>query len=130
MLIDGREYISASDVATLDGYDPILLYGQFLDDFYGANDVVREELIKEAPISKDDRPKHYNAMLAAVCESLAKAYNLPIPTWVNYDCYFLVSPTFSFNTKNNEFQKYLLQTTPCEFAKRNIFFGDNVMNRC
>ncbi len=130
MLINGKERISASEVASFPGEDPILLYGQFLDDYKRASIEEKILLIQEAPVQAADRPIHYEALLAAVCESLAKQDGIPIPDWVYERRCYLEDPVFAFNTTIPGHREYLLETTPEEFLNRNVIFGDNVMSRC
>ena len=130
MFINGRERITASEVASFLGEDPVLLYGQFLDDYKRASIEDKILLIQDAPIQTADRPVHYEALLAAVCESLAKQDGIPIPEWVYEQRYYLKEPVFAFNTTIPGHREYLLETTPEEFLSRNVIFGDNVMSRC
>jgi hypothetical protein len=38
-------------------------------------------------------------------------------------------PAYAFGTTNQEYQDYLINETPYEFASRNIYYGANVIER-
>lgn len=131
MFINGRERISVTEVATEPTDDYVLLYCQFLDDFRHESDEGKSGLIASAPKCLNDRPDYYDAFLAGVCETLAKESNIDIPGWIYEDRYYLDSPTFPDGTERVPgFQEFLRETTPIEFAARNVLFGDNLMKRC
>lgn len=130
LFIDGKELISVSDVASLEGVDYVLLYGQFLDDYTRSDAKEKALLISRPPFCNPDRPEYYVALLAAVCETLAKQDDLPIPGWVYERRCYLEQPVFAFNTTVPGHREYLLETTPEEFMSRNVIFGDTVLSRC
>jgi len=99
-------------------------YGTFLDEFRKSAD--KPDLLSDRP-DKGDRLTQ--AILAATAHKLANDYNLDVPDWVFDGWYYMSEPVFAFSTKNPDYQKLLLEITPIEFASRNIFCGDNVMNR-
>lgn len=100
--------------------------GTFLDDFKRSDN--KMEMIWDEPLSeKFDKEKV--SILAAVAHKLANDYKLNPPQWVNKDSYYLPYPIFSFNTSNKEYQEYLRDNTPFEFASRNIFYGNNAIER-
>ena len=108
----------------------MLLYGELLDNFYSATtDEEKWELIKEEPIYNKNHEK-FMSMLAGTVEKLARDYDLPIPKWVHKSIYTLKEIYYAFNTKNPEFQKYLKEVTPEEYKKRNLFIGENALERC
>lgn len=69
-------------------------------------------------------------MLAAISEVLATANNLPVPPWVFENTYYLDKPTYALNAQNDAFRNYLMQTTPPEFSKRNLYLENSVLERC
>lgn len=114
----------------LEQEDEMLLYGQFLDCFYiSKTNEERIMLIAEEPIY-NIKHKVFLCILAATVEKLSIDYGLPIPKWVNNDKYTMKEIYYAFNTKNIEFQKYLEDTTPYEYKKRNLIVGESMLERC
>ena len=110
--------------------DENLLYGQFLDDFYYADTPEKKySLLKDAPLFV---PKYdiFLSVLAATAEKLANDLCLNVPEWVHDDKYILKEAYYAFNTQNPEFREYLINTTPAEYAKRNLFVGETMLERC
>lgn len=103
-------------------------YGNFLDRFRGArNNETRQLLIKERP-SGDDRYPIDAAKLAAAVEVLVKEYGLQMPEWVMDEKYVLDTPYFA-DARLPEYRQFLKETAIPEFAKRNLYLGDNCMDR-
>lgn len=124
------EYSVKSISQLLDKEDEMLLYGQLLDNFYSAKtDNEKMSLIIDEP-EYNEQHIVFLCMLAGTVEKLAKNYNLPIPEWVNEDKYVMKNIYYAFNTQNPEFQKYLSETTPDEYKKRNIMVGESMLERC
>ena len=98
----------------------------FLDDFKKCDD--KYSLIKDEPVSE-----HTDAvglcLLAAIVHKLSNEYGLRIPSWANTPNYVMPYPVYAHGTTNEEYQQYLTETTPAEFAIRNIFYGANVIER-
>ncbi|MCD7872650.1 MAG: hypothetical protein LUG21_05025 [Clostridiales bacterium] len=110
--------------------DEILLYNQFLDNFYSAKtDNEKLLLIEDEPVY-NHKHKLILSLIAAAVEKLSKDYNLPIPKWVNKNRYVMEYICYAFETKNSDFQKYLTETSFPEYKKRNLMYGDNVLKRC
>lgn len=124
------EYSVKSISQLLDKEDEMLLYGQLLDNFYSAKtDREKLSLIIDEPVYNEQHIV-FMCMLAGTVEKLAKDYNLPIPEWVNEAKYMLKKIYYAFDTQNPEFQKYLSETTPDEYKKRNIMVGESMLERC
>ncbi len=124
------EYSVKSISQLLDKEDEMLLYGQLLDNFYSAKtDNEKLSLIIDEP-EYNEQHIVFLCMLAGTVEKLAKNYNLPIPEWVNEDKYVMKNIYYAFDTQNPEFQKYLSETTPDEYKKRNIMVGESMLERC
>lgn len=122
-------YLKIRDVIETPDQDYKLLLGQFLDDFSYTDD--KASLIAEEPGRlQNAAPSYWPAMLAAISEVLATANNLPVPPWVFENTYYLDKPTYALNTQNDAFRNYLMQTTPPEFSKRNLYLGNSVLERC
>lgn len=123
------KHLTLADIASCDEKEDLLLwFGQFLDDFYHESDD-KYALIAEEPIWTRNRPDWIYYDLAAAAHKLANDYRLPIPEWVMDKKYISPTPIYSFNTKNEKFQKFLRETSPPEYVERNLFFGDNVLSR-
>lgn len=121
-----KSFKNLTDVATYKDFHISL--GNFLDEF--KRNPNRHELITQPPLSDVDNLDKTNlCILAAVSHKLANDYNLPVPNWVFEPQYKMPHPVFAFNTRNKEFQEYLFETTPYEFAVKNIYFGANCINR-
>ena len=102
-----------------------LSIGQFLDDFRGATN--KYILIEDEPTEGTNTVTL--CLLASIAHKLANDSGLEPPQWVFRPAYILPLPVFAHNTKNTEYQKYLVETSPPEFAQRNIYYGANVISR-
>ena len=102
-----------------------LSIGQFLDDFRHAND--KYHLIKDEPAGNTDIVTL--CILASIAHKLANDNGLEPPEWVFKPEYTFPQPVYTFNTQSKEYQKILRETSPPEFAQRNIFYGANVISR-
>lgn len=110
--------------------DEMLLFGQFLDDFYNAKSKENKyALIKEEPIFDEKNPV-FMCMLACAVHKLSNDYNLKTPEWVFFSKYTLKEKYYAFNTENKEYQNFLENTTPVEYKSRNLIYGDSVLKRC
>ena len=108
--------------------DFIFALDKFLDEFNNCQDKL-SLLLEEPPISKYLTQEQYS-ILSAVSEKLVHDYQLKnLPKWVLKEKYFLKKPIFQFGTKNKEYQKFLTKNAMPEFAKRNLFFDENSINR-
>lgn len=113
-----------------DEEDEMILYGQFLDDFYREDAYTeKSKLISEEPLYSE-KHKIFLCLLAGSAEKLAKDNMLPIPNWTNDTKYKLKEAYFAFDTENSDFQAYLIQTTPIEYKKRNLMVGNTILERC
>lgn len=110
--------------------DEELLFGQFLDDFYREVDAQnRFNMIKDEP-DFDETNVIFMCILAGTAEKLANDYGLEIPKWALDERYVMQNMYYAFDTKNREFQDYLMRTTPQEFKRRNLIVGDTLLERC
>lgn len=105
--------------------DFIFAICKFLEEFKQTAN--KKAMIDDEP--KDDCENVKLCILAAVVHKLADDFGLDVPAWVNKPNCFLQAPIFSFDTKNKEYQEYLRENTPYEFAMRNIYYGANVIER-
>jgi len=98
----------------------------FADEFAISDN--KYEMVKNEP-DKSETDKLNLCILAAVVHKLSKDYNINAPKWINDNCYKMPYPVYSFDTKNTEFQKFLVSSTPMEFASKNVFYGENAIAR-
>ena len=125
-----RNRLSIKEVVELlDFQNENLLYSQFLDDFYHAETKIdKYNLIKDEPEYKTEH-KNFLCILAGTTHKLSVDYGLIMPQWILERKYYLDSIYYAFDTKNEEFQAYLMQTTPHEFKERNLMVGDSLLER-
>ena len=113
-----------SDIVNYDDFTFALC--AFLDEFKRSNS--KYDMIKLPPES-DSASKENICILAAACHKLANDNKIDVPEWVHDEKYKMPHPVFAFNTKNKEYQEFLLKDTPSEFASKNIFHGSNAIDR-
>lgn len=110
--------------------DEMLLYGQFLDSFFKRKTVAEKyKLLEEEPVYNSDH-KLFFCILAGSVEKLAHDYYLPVPEWTEKSEYHFDQIYYAFDTQSPDFQRFLMQTTPIEYKKRNLMVGDTVLKRC
>jgi len=98
---------------------------QFLDDFRWVDNKL--SLIKDEPAADGERKTL--CLAASIVHKLANDNGIEPPEWVYKPEYIFPHPVYTFNTQNKEYQKVLRETTPEEFAQRNIYYGANVIAR-
>jgi len=98
---------------------------QFLDDFRWIEN--KFTLIKDEPAS--DGETRTLCLAAAIAHKLANDNGLDPPEWVYKPEYISPQPVYTFSTQNKEYQKLLRETSPPEFAQRNMYYGANVISR-
>jgi len=100
--------------------------GNFMNYWYEYAKDRREDLIID-PLPAYDMGSLYQHRWAVFCaasvEWFCNKYQVPCPEWV-YDPKYRLSEPWFFYTRE-PVKSRLLQTTPEEFIKRNIFCGDN-----
>lgn len=101
-------------------------YSIFLHTFRTLTTEERIETIKDAP-DNSELNIITAAMIAATAECLAKKYSLEIPKWVYEDRFILDTPFYGMAIQR-DYQAYLRETSLPEFARRNLFLGDNIMS--
>ena len=119
--------VRIKDIETNDK-DFIMSISIFLEDF---KRLAKEEkqVALEEEINGNVWSFEENAIIAATAEKLANDNDLKAPEWVNDIKYFLPNPIYEFETKNKDYQEFLINDAPKEFAKRNIFYGKNCLDR-
>ena len=122
-----KDLIHTKDYLEYVKVDRYAAYGNFLDRFRECNNKGRQRLIAERPEAHPDY--HVDlAILAATVEVLVKEYGLSMPKWVSDPIYIQEEPYYG-GAENPDYQMFLEKTALPEFAKRNLFLGDNCMNR-
>lgn len=114
----------------LAGDDPWLPLGNFMHQFFGAYQQYRADLVRE-PIEVPENISleqfQWAVFCAASVEYLCQKYRLSVPDWAMDARYHLVEPWYDDLCADlPEVQQELRETTPHEFARRNIFCGDDV----
>ena len=117
------DYVSLAKVASSDNVK--LSMGQFLDDFRRADN--KYTLIADEPTESAGIVTL--CLLASIAHKLANDNGFAPPEWVYKPEYIFPQPVYTFNTQNEEYQKVLRETSPPEFAQRNIYYGANVISR-
>ncbi|MCL2405427.1 MAG: hypothetical protein FWC92_07770 [Defluviitaleaceae bacterium] len=98
----------------------------FIDEFKRSQN--KAQMIESPPNAECDSILNL-CLLAGLAHKLAVEHGLRIPEWVYDSSYKMPSPYFAYNTQNEEYQAFLLEDTPHEFASRNLFIGANAMGR-
>jgi hypothetical protein len=98
----------------------------FLDDFYAAQHLTREAMIRDEPQRTGEM--RMDAYLAALAEHFAYHYGLRTPAWVNQPDRFL--DQFWFPTTCKSLQAMALVQSPAAFRRRGIFVDDTELIRC
>ena len=112
---------------TLAGRDFYLSLGDFLDEFYRADNDQREDMIKNPP--DNSLPSENLAYFAASVHKLANDYGIEPPSWVfDERCYLRDKPFFGCNAKGN-LRLLFMYKSPTEFKHRNLFVDENVLAR-
>ena len=106
--------------------DFILALCTFLDEYKRTEN---KDALLAMPPPEDGVNKENLCLLAAVAHKLANDNGRVVPAWVHDDKYVMPYPVYAFNTKNEEYQAFLREDTPYEFASKNIFHGANAINR-
>lgn len=114
--------------------DPWIAIGDFLDDFYrAATPAERLALVTDPPIdtsdtiTSDPESLRWAALLAGAVEWLCHTYAVPTPDWIHRPEYALAEPWFLY--AGEKLRPWLLESTPPEFVRRNVFCGDRALDR-
>jgi len=98
-----------------------------MNDWYEYHKDRRAELIAEPLPSPEAYAAEFHkwaVFCAASTEWLCATYGVPCPGWVHASLYTLPEPWF---TRGGEkIRTWLIETTPREFSKRNIFCGNRM----
>lgn len=100
------------------------IYSTFIQVFSMVSEEEKIESIRSEPQPGILSNREYS-ILAATAHQLANKYELPVPDWVFQEKFIQPFPCYPRDTKNERYQKILRETTPEEFANRNLFYGEN-----
>lgn len=105
------------------GQSPWIPLGKFMNHWYGDHPDEREQLIAD-PLPENYPPEFHQwaAFCAASVEWFSNTYDVPCPQWVHDPRYVLDEPWFFERGERDKLQ----QTTPHEFARRNVYCGANI----
>ncbi len=111
------------------GERPWIALGKMMHQFFGAYKLFRAELVRD-PIEMPDQVSadllQWAVFCAASVEYLCHTYDLECPAWVMEERYRLPEPWYYHLAGDlDEVQQELRETTPEEFARRNVYCGDN-----
>ncbi len=125
----GYRLLTAADSfrLMLQGKDPWLALGQFLDDWGRTEPSGRADLIQEPLEPAPAELVRWVALLAAAVESLCDRDGLPFPSWTGRPEYHLPEPWFLY--PGWRLRAWQLFETPAPFRLRNIFGGDRILAR-
>jgi len=98
----------------------------FLDEFKRSDN--KCEMIANPPDS-ENADKVNLCILAAVSHKLANDYGVAVPEWIHAPQYKMPYPVYAHGTTNKEYQKFLIQDAPAEFAEKNIFYSSRAIYR-
>jgi len=100
--------------------------GNFMNYWYAYAKDRREELVAD-PLPAYDEQSVYQHQWAVFCaasvEWFCNKYHVPCPSWV-YDPKYTLSKPWFFHL-HEPVKSRLLETTPEEFTRRNVYCGDN-----
>ena len=98
----------------------------FLDEFKRSTN--KHEMIASPPQAEGADMKNL-CMLAGTAHKLANDHGISIPDWVHDLSSKMPYPIYVFDTKNKEYQEFLLTDTPHEFSSKNMYVGSNAIDR-
>ena len=103
--------------------------GNFLDDFRSADNAERRRMVEDAirPAMVNDDNRRYAAFFASMVEHLCYHNGIGIPRWTQSNIFFLGDPWFTRDTWR--LRAWQLVATPPAFKRRNVFCGDNALER-
>lgn len=110
------------------GESPWIPLGNFMHQFFGAQKHRRFDLVCEPIEVPEQCPREqfqWAVFCAASAEYLCNRYEIPCPEWALHLRYTLADPWYyAIGADMERVREKLRQTTPEEFARRNVFCGD------
>ncbi|HEY7348681.1 MAG TPA: hypothetical protein VH599_10235 [Ktedonobacterales bacterium] len=128
-----RQYQPQTAAAAFDrllqGTDPWVAIGDFLDDWRRSPERKRAALIAEPIAEAGANPEfqRWAAFFAGMVERLCWSAGLPAPAWTTRPAYYLPKPWYLY--PGTRIRAWLEETTPASFKMRNIFGGDRMLDR-
>lgn len=102
------------------------LLGGFLDHFKRSDR--KYHLVEEEPkfiIGHNEEM----CFLAGAVHKLCNDNGLECPKWIFKEKYYLDHRVYVYDANNEEYRRYLRETSPLEFSCRNYFVPDNTLHR-
>jgi hypothetical protein len=116
-------------LATSEGGNFHLLLGDFLDEFYRANQATQQRMLDSSPLGIEGIPNRYLAYAAATAHKLANDFGIDVPNWVfDSRCYLKDAPYFAGGVEG-KLRLLFMYFSPAEFKHRNLFVDANVLTR-
>jgi hypothetical protein len=127
--LSGATTVAEAFARILDGREsPWTAVGDFLDSFYVADTPGRTALVATAPApTADYATLRWAAFLAASTDWLSHRFGIECRDWVLRPEYILPEPWFLYPEGALRISSLFL--TPPPFKARNIFCGDNALDR-
>jgi hypothetical protein len=125
MYLNQLQTISKAFTEICQGERPWTALGNFMNYWYEYAKDRREILIADPLPAYDEHNlelHQWAVFCAASVEWFCNKYHVPCPSWVHNPKYTLTEPWFFYLKEKAKIR--LLETTPEEFKRRNIFCGD------
>ena len=110
------------------GKNPWIPLGNFMHQFFGTQKHRRFDLVCEPIEVPEQCPREqfqWAVFCAASAEYLCHKYEISCPAWALHLRYTLADPWYyAIGADMERVREKLRQTTPEEFARRNVFCGD------
>jgi hypothetical protein len=104
-----------------------ILFGNFLDDFYRANNEERAKMLIDEPEAFDNLRSIDYINIAATAHKLANDSGIPVPEWTFKEKYYAKEPYFP--VQNPNLRLIYMFESPTEFKHRNLFVSANALFR-
>lgn len=127
MYLDLLQTMHLSFQEICQGERPWTALGNFMNDWYEYHKDLRTELVAEPLLLPDPCSTElfqWATFCAASVEWFCSTYHVPCPSWVDDPVYYLSDPWFT--RQGEKIRPWLLENTPQEFSKRNIFCGNRM----
>jgi hypothetical protein len=115
----------------IDGKDPWIPLGNFMNSWYGDHKRRRKALIKE-PLDLPEQPTDEQIRWATFCaasvEYFCQKYDLPCPKWIYHPLYEHLAEAwyYSHHAHLEQVRKELEAESPEPFRRRNIFVSKRI----
>lgn len=129
MYLDQLQTMRSAFVEICQGERPWTALGNFMNYWYEYAKDRREMLINDPLPDYDEQSlevHQWAVFCAASVEWFCNKYHVACPSWAYNPTYTLAEPWFFYTKEKAKVR--LLETTPEEFKRRNIFCGDRCYN--